>query len=461
MYIFVTPDGTGSGNHPESPLQGGNAADLAYAISYAKDSGKTIVALSAGTYEISTTPASPALILKEGISLYGGYASSDWKRNIQSNETVVRDMNVYSTAQGAIQAGTGITNNTMLNGIVVEIGRGVWAIGIYCTALAGLTVKNCTIRSRTDGADINTYQQFGIYLNPCGNVDIKGCTITLGDVKEPATGSTWSVGIGLVGSGNVLIEGNKIYPGRAKSNGTISTNSYGINTFNINTNVTSVKIINNLLSSGISENGTASGINLYQTTSTSYTYTIQNNTISALNTSDIGVNTVSSCIRVATSTGMINIDNNILISAGFLRTYCLYLYDTHKPSSLLNNLFYTVPSTSSRFVFTSFDVKTYNDLTTIIDTLGYNLFSAGNITENLSNYLVDYDGPDNDISTLSDNDWHIVKSIHTPMNLLYGGIDLSSTLLCDYDGIPRTNLNYLKATNSGAGGLTIGAYEKD
>jgi hypothetical protein len=453
--IFVTPAGTGSGNNPDSPLNGGSAANLAGAITYANNSGKKIVALSAGIYAISTTPTSPALVLKEGISLYGGFSPSDWMRNIQTNESIIRDMNVYTTTAeyGAIRASTGITKLTSLNGIVVEIGRGSWAIGILCYSSTGLTVKDCTVRSRTDGSDLNTNQQFGILLNNCGEVVIEDCKIAMGAVEYSL--NTYSVGIFMGGTGNVTINRNYIYSGESKTTNSSNTFAYGINAINIASSAV-LTITNNIISSGISENGSSSGISINSDGNTTYSFKIRNNTICVLNPFN---KANAACIRILTSAGSELIENNVLIATGNSNSYCVFMNALHTPDSLRNNLFYIDTTTSNKLIYSN--GISFNDLTTTIPVMGTNLLALGNITENLPNYVVDYDGPDNDILTLSDNDWHIVKDINTPKNLLYGGIDLSAEVLFDYDGSRRTNLNALKATNVGAGGFTIGAFEED
>jgi len=455
--IFVSESGTplGSGENPESLLPGGDPGEIAFAIDTAISRSKKIVALAAGTYLISTTSTSPALVLKEGISIYGGFSPSDWRRNIQSNTSIIRDMNFYTTTAqyGAIRASTGITKSTSLNGIVVEIGRGTWAIGIDCFSSSGLTVKDCTIRSRSDGTEINENQQFGIILNNCGEVIIEGCTISLGETTYSS--NTYSAGIAIIGTGTVLLNRNHIYGGRSKTTDAGATNSYGINAFNIADSTTLI-ITNNIISSGISENGNSSGISINSDGNPTYSFKIWNNTICALNPFD---KQTAACVRVLTSAGSEYIDNNIFITTGNSNSYCVYMNALHTPDSLKNNLFFIDTAASNYFVYS--DGHTYNTLTETIEQMGSNLLSLGNISENIPNYLVDYDGPDNDIITLDDNDWHIVKDINTPMNLVYGGIDLSASVTHDFDGNARTNADALKATNYNAGGFTIGAYEED
>jgi hypothetical protein len=460
--IFVTPAGTGSGNHPESPL-----GSIPAAISYANNNSKCIVAIAAGIYEIAS--GSSGIVMTEGVSLYGGYSPSNWSRSLATNESLIRDRNTYTTANSdSVPNGVIISNDsdittkaTIINGLTIEFGRGSFLSGISCYDSSGLSIKNCIIRSRTDSIVPNGTQVFGIYLNNCGEVIIEGCTITLRDA-EHATTDVHMAGIMLVRGGNVLINRNIIYPGRTTTSGAVGNYTYGINTNSIDINPTTLTITNNIISSGISEknpaNSYSTGINLV--TAANYIYKIMNNTICAISPYSI----TSSCIRLSTSAGTETIENNILMQFGITSSYCIYMNSTHSPDSLRNNLFFiSTADTFNAFVYSGQPGgPTYiKDLTTTITPMGSNLISLGNITENLPNYLVDYDGPDNDILTLSDNNWHIVKNIHTPMNLLYGGIDLTASISYDFDGNSRTNLNALKATNANAGGFTIGAFEVD
>lgn len=452
--IFVTTDGTGSGNNPLSTL--GSIAD---AISYAQSHAKSIVAIAAGTYEINS-----GIAMTEGVSLYGGYSAADWSRNTDVNESLIRDMTKYNSPIEGAANGVIISNDdhnttkaTVVNGITIEIGRGVWAAGISCYSTSGLTIKNCTVRSRTDGTDTNQIQQFGIFLSNCGEIIIEGCRITLGNVKYVTGNHVYSAGIILFNSGNVIINRNIIYPGQSEVADTYVAYSLGINTNNISN--TSLTITNNIISSGISANNNSScystGINLVAVANT-YTYNIQNNTICSISP----YNSTSSCIRLTTSSGTEIIENNILMAYGTTLSCCILMNSSHTPDSLRNNLFFI--NTPAQFnAFVSSNGILYKTITENIPLMGTTLFALGNTTETLTNYLADYDGPDNDIVTLGDNDWHIVKSIHTPMNLLYGGIDLTASVPYDYDGNPRTNADALKATNANAGGLTIGAYEED
>lgn len=453
--LFIAPAGAGSGNHPESPLKGGIPGELADAITYANNSSKRIVALASGTYSISS-----AINLIENVSIYGGYSSSDWSRNAEAYESIIRDTTVYPTSgipNSAIKASAGITNATLINGIVVETGRGSWATGIQCLSASGLKIENCIIRSRTDGSDKNFDQQFGIHLNNSDNIVIQNCKITLGDTEKGAGASIWTVGIGIVGTVRAVINGNLIINGRAILNGTSTTNAYGINAFAPSN--ASLTIINNLISSGISQYGPSYGIRIYA--DPAGTYKIQNNSILALNPGTS--NTSGACIRLGTTSGTTeNVENNILIAFGFPDTDCIVTAADCLPESVKNNLFYLDTANNNNSFYDNSTLPTTKNLTTPVTTLGnLTLLDLGNITENIYNYFADFDGADNDVTSLSDNDWHIVKDINTPMNLLYGGLDLSSSILFDFDGNSRTNLNALKATNAGAGGFTLGAFEED
>jgi len=62
-------------------------------------------------------------------------------------------------------------------------------------------------------------------------------------------------------------------------------------------------------------------------------------------------------------------------------------------------------------------------------------------------FFADIDGPDDDINTMDDNDWHLSAS--TPPSVYEGGYDLSDEYTTDRDGTERT------------APWSIGAYEYD
>lgn len=91
------------------------------------------------------------------------------------------------------------------------------------------------------------------------------------------------------------------------------------------------------------------------------------------------------------------------------------------------------------------------DLTTSITTNEGSGTLANFDNVSVDPVFVDFDGADNDLETILDNDWHLTES--TPTSVAGGGLDLSATITTDKDNALRTN--------DGAGtGWSMGAYEK-
>lgn len=83
----------------------------------------------------------------------------------------------------------------------------------------------------------------------------------------------------------------------------------------------------------------------------------------------------------------------------------------------------------------------------------------GSYNDGGSYYFEDYDGSDDDINTVSDNDWRLTAD--APLNVRGGGLDLSGDFTDDMDGAARTTSTPTGMTNDGAAGWSMGAYEED
>ncbi len=100
------------------------------AIDASTSGNEVLVAAKAGGYN-------EAIILKPGIKVYGGYESTNWTRNIRSNQTMI------TTRAGVSDRAVTMKDNTTIEGFYID-GVGLTQ-GIYANANTGVTVKNCFI----------------------------------------------------------------------------------------------------------------------------------------------------------------------------------------------------------------------------------------------------------------------------------------------------------------------------
>ena len=91
----------------------------------------------------------------------------------------------------------------------------------------------------------------------------------------------------------------------------------------------------------------------------------------------------------------------------------------------------------------------------INDELYSSVMATGNISLDLINstgnyYFTDWDGTDNDVLSMTDNDWTLTSS--TPLNVRGGALNLSSYFTVDFNGTTRTTSTPTGMTNNGAAG---------
>ena len=121
------------------------------------------------------------------------------------------------------------------------------------------------------------------------------------------------------------------------------------------------------------------------------------------------------------------VENNIVFASGAGTQICVAEATAGSdPVSFQNNDLFECPTALYRNQGTVdlIDVNKVNDL-----------FSPdGNVS--VDPLFVDIDGPDDDITTMADNDWHL--SGVSPLEVTQGGLDLSSDFTTDKDGGERT-----------------------
>lgn len=227
------------------------------------------LAVAKGTY-------SELISLAAGVSIFGGYDSTDWSRNISGNVTTISaPQTTAMTADSAIT--TAYTATTVVDGFTINggavAGSNIINYGIYLTGAP--TISNNTI-SGGSGSVASQYT-YGIFVSNANptimNNSIHGGTIT-------STGSAYgiyctaaspTISYNLITGGNVASTfAHGIY-NNSSSNPTITQNviyagsgggSYGI--YNIGTS--SPAITSNTINGGTA--GAASAVAIYNSTST-------------------------------------------------------------------------------------------------------------------------------------------------------------------------------------------------
>jgi len=340
------------------------------------------VVVSEGTYSVDSGAGSAThVVLTEGTSIYGGYSADFSQRDPGANVTTIQDM---STAAGsfalpnrAIDAGTGITSATAVDGFTIQGGGGDYSSAIFNHDGAAPTIQNNSLHG--------------------------------------GSGGTRSSGILNIAS-SPSVQNNSIDGGNG------GTDSFGI----YNTN-SSPSVRNNTINGGA---GIQSSVGVLNDSASSST--IQNNTI------DGGSGLASSYGISDTDSSPATIQNNIVFNSGSGTTVCINESDNGTDTIQNNDLFdcgdYLYVNTLSSQFFTDI-----SDLNTMQPQAG------GNISMNA--VFVDADGPDNNINTMADNDWHLSSS--SPAGVTQGGLDLSADFTTDKDGVTRTVP------------WSMGAYEQD
>jgi hypothetical protein len=304
--IFVATTGSDSALGTQAaPLKTIQAAiDLAASLS-----PKPTVNVSAGTYTVGH------ITLKEGVSVLGGWATNWSVRNPAANVTVLTD----STALGgtdtvpnrAVDAGTGLTSATKLDGFTINGGGGTHSAGILITD-SSPTISNNVING---GTATNAY---GVRVRSTGALTVSPA-ITSNTINGATAGTTTtsnSYAVYITGGAAPTISSNTI---RVSSTPAISNSANGIRAqssagFSISGNT--IDKIEAALSPTAIELQTPTG-----------TVTIQNNVIkgvSCAECSDLrGINLTGSAtltgnnIHGGTRTGLLTtVSSGIRISAG-------------------------------------------------------------------------------------------------------------------------------------------------
>lgn len=268
-YVYVNGNSGNDGDYgtsiaPKGSIQAG--------ITTAGSAGIDTVRVTEGTYQ----SGGPVVTLVDGISLYGGYKTDDWSIRIpETYESIISD--VYSSGsysisapRPALEAGSGITITTVVDGFTIKGGNVGAAESTYTTAVyiksgGAPTIRNSTLIGGYSSSMSAT--SVGLTVNASSPV-IEGNTIISG------TGAN-KRGIYLLNSGAV-IRANAVDGGDAYGNasygiyisGTSGTmklynntvaNIRGSSTYGVYISAGTVDIFNNTIDGGQSD-GTARAI---------------------------------------------------------------------------------------------------------------------------------------------------------------------------------------------------------
>ena len=350
----------GTKEEPKSEIQDG--------ISLAEASAPADVWVMEGSY-------SDTIIMKPGVSLYGGYKSGDW--NVRNPSSYITSINATGS-NAVVFDDTSITEITKIDGFRIN------GVGSSATDSKGIYIHNCspTINNCLINGGSGTNSAIGVYVYINGSSSssvIQNSTISSGS-------STNSYGIYMRlsnagGNNNCIIKNNAI------SGGT-GTNSYGIRNFSHSdccsiSSYSQPKIWNNTIDGG-NPNDNSYGIHNDANYYANANPTIWNNNID-------GGSGISNSYGILNSegsgsTGLGDIRNNHIFTSGTGDAYCLFENNNGADFSIVrnNNLF-----SCSTALYRDESGTNINDLNTSISTIeGSNNLSAwSNLNENLSSNM--------------------------------------------------------------------------
>lgn len=307
-YVSTNADGGDDGNigTASSPMETIQAAVAA------SSSGEE-VRVSAGTY---TVDSASQIVMKNGVSLRGGYDPDTWEQDIDSNTTTVQDTSsdpssidvphcVFKAA-GEVQTGTVLEGFT-INGST-DAGAD-YTSAIFLDHISG-DAYGPTIRYNTiDGGSGSEYS-YGIYARGRFDAVIEYNSINGG------SGSVSTYAFYGVLLDNTLIQNNRI-------DGGSGTQTYGI----FIRQGSDPYISNNLIYGGSGSH--THGI--YCQNNPGNTVVIRNNTV------DGGLGDSNHSYAIYNRTTQPVIQNNILFSTGNANRYGIYENDTSSDPAAINN----------------------------------------------------------------------------------------------------------------------------
>lgn len=393
-YYYVDGDSgliTNDGLSPGSPM-------LTIAAAITAAAADSVVLVAGTTYQVdSTSGVNTNIVLKEGVSLYGGYNSDFTIRDVTTYLTEIVNIGTSAgVANTAIVANTGISSMTIIDGFSVTGGGGTVSSAIH-TDNASPTLRNNIFNG---GSGSTTYS---VWLSNGSAPLVQDNTINGNAVT---TASAYAM---YIENSSPVVERNTIDAGTSNSN-----------IFGIWTVAAGGVIRNNVISAGTNANGSSYGVRADGTVS------ILNNTIN-------GGSGGSYSTGISYNSGAVVIENNIIFtSVADYRTCFMETQGVTNPANFDNNNLFDCPtSLYTDYVGVSGGNCPYNAsfncLTAVTD-----IHNLGDIGSGASGNV----SVDPAFANQAGGNWHLTDS--SPASIFFGGLDLSASFTDDKDSVSRT-----------------------
>lgn len=360
--------------------------------------------------------------LAPGVSLRGGYESTQWTRNISLYVT-----SITAPADIAIRGGPNIsspyTNTTVVEGLTIKGSSSSASanVGIHLVTASPTIINNIILGGTATGNNA-----YGIEIRG-GSPIINANTIT-----GSLTSTSGYIQAVYNSDASAIITNNLIFG---------SSNVGGLSYVGVEVQGGSPTIANNTIIGASASSANAHGIEI-QAGSLSGTPIIQNNVIFNLTSAGAGF---GNCIKengAAVNSPAVFSNNNLF--------GCTTLYSDTTGGAMNNvcaatgNLWTGVGCTGTQ-------------LTTPTGSGNISIANTG------AQLFISINGTDGNISTLADNDWHLTTN-GAICNVRGGGLNLASLGTTDRDLLSRISGNPSGGcvpSNNGATGWSIGAYESN
>jgi hypothetical protein len=337
--------------------------------------GEGEIHVAAGTY-LSDYP----VVIKDGISLYGGYSSATWDREPTVHLTTIR-----STYDYTLYFKAGVTEATIVDGFRIEASGEPgdhWAV--YCFNASPTISNNWIIGG-------NTYDYSGAIIVKYGSPRIFNNELHGGEAS-----ATWGIHIN---DATPIICCNRINGGDANLGASA--------VYCIESSIATVR--NNYIHGGTGDN--TSGISGYDNCS----LIVCNNTIYG------GVGASSSTGIINNSPGAIIVNNIICTDPASVYAFGIDTRENCHESEVRNNNFYNTPHLYW-YASSGFDALDVGSMETFL--LGQGVVCGENVEM------------DPEFHDFAGGDWRLTAS--TPTQISQGGTDLSTEFNTDYLGSIRT-----------------------
>lgn len=350
----------------------------------------------------------------------------------------------YRTIQGGIEAANSLRGGTAATTFEIRVAQGTYNEEVNMkpgiSIRGGYEATNWTRDYTTNVTTIIGQADSGVRTNNQVAVGYRSTTVIDGFHIRAGNFGSITQGIANFG-GSPTISNNTISGGSAGTGG----NNYGV----YSTVGAQPLIINNMILGGT---GTGSNFGVMNVSSGTNAI-IWGNTINGgtAGSAQTGIN-----FRAG---GSASVRNNVIFNSTGAGN-CISEADTSSdPSEVLNNNLFGCTT-----LYDDADTAPVSNLTTSIVGPNGTLQAFGNVSiSNTGNQLfVNMNGPDGNVATMTDNDWHLTTSAAI-CNVRGGGQNLSSTFTTDKDGLARTisTISGCTPSNTGAANWSIGAYERD